>query len=792
MVFIPAAGLAAVPASEREALLALYTSTDGDHWAVNTNWRKAPDVFNDPETECTWLGVVCDAGGTTVDKLSFPGNQLTGGIPPELGNLANLTSIYLVDNQLTGSIPPELGKLANLTILRLYNNQLSGSIPPELGNLSNLRVLGLHVNLLTGSIPPELGNLANLTSLTLRGNQLTGAIPPELGSLANLQEDLLWANQLTGAIPAELGNLANLRTLELGTNQLTGSIPSELGNLVNLRTLALDHNQLTGAIPSELGNLVKLKALYLLRNQLTGAIPPELGNLVDLTTLRLGANHLTGAIPPELGNLVNLSQGESPGLNLGFNHLYTDNNPLREFLNSRHMGGDWESSQTLPRYFAQFADGGGLFSQVVLFNLNDVSAATGQLELLGDSGNGLTVDLNGETVVGTKELSVPATGLLSLRTDGLGDVQTGSVRVTTDRHVEGVVIFGGGIGLAGVGSSPELRAGFVAPMERNLSRGINTGIAVTVLSGTEATLDLTLLNGGGNAIAHATDQVTAQGHAALFVTEVPWDTAVDFSAFSGTLVVTSSEPIAGTVLQTRPGEFVTLPVAPLEGQPAAEDRLYFAQFAEGAGALSSQILLFNLSDADSATAQITIRDNTGALLTVDLDGQPVAGEKQVVIGPRALRVLVTDGLGNLQVGSVAVTSDQPLAGVILFAGPSVGAAGVGNSAKLEEGFVAPMETNGAQGINTGVAVMNLEAEAVTLDADLLGSEGQLMASAQVRLDGRGHVALFVTDFQWDQPIDFSQFEGLLRVRAGGRTAATVIQTRPGQFATMPVAPKPAD
>jgi hypothetical protein len=438
----------------------------------------------------------------------------------------------------------------------------------------------------------------------------------------------------------------------------------------------------------------------------------------------------------------------------------------------------------------------------VLFSLNDVAAATGQIEILGASGDGLSVDLNGETVVGMQDLSVPPTGLLSLRTDGQGGVQEGSVRATTDRHVEGVVIFGGGFGLAGVGSSPDFPSGFVAPMQRNEGLRINTGVAVTSLGGEDAALDFTLLEGGGSTIAEASDILPAQGHDALFVTDIQWDAPVDFSDFSGTLVVTSSQPLTATVIQTLPGEFVTLPVAPLQapqqqasaqGSPAqAEQRLYFAQFADGAGALSCQILLLNLSDEEAANVQIALRNDPGEPLTVDLGGEQVVGQTQVEIGPSALRVLATDGEGELVEGSVTATSDQPLAGVIIFAGPDVGAAGVGSSLELAEGFVAPMETDEASGINTGVALMSLEAEEMTIDAELLAAAGSLLATAQLRLAGAGHEALFVTDFQWNSPIDFSSFEGLLRVRAGGRTAATVIQTRPGQFATMPVAPKPAN
>ena len=90
------------------------------------------------------------------------------------------TSLDLKDSGLTGSIPPEIGNLTNLTYLNLRNNDLTGSIPPEIGNLTNLSSLGLSENQLTGEIPSEIGNLTNLTDLYLQTNRLSGIIPDEI------------------------------------------------------------------------------------------------------------------------------------------------------------------------------------------------------------------------------------------------------------------------------------------------------------------------------------------------------------------------------------------------------------------------------------------------------------------------------------------------------------------------------------------------------------------------------------------------------------------------------------
>ena len=301
-------GVIPLETSQREALVALYNATEGANWRNNTNWLSDAPIGD-------WHGVTTSDEGEVL-RLSLRDNNLRGSIPPELGNLSNLTDLSLSGNQLSGAIPPELGNLSNLTDLSLDNTQLSGSIPPELGNLSNLTHLWLFFNQLSGSIPPELGNLSNLTDLRLGGNQLSGSIPSQLGNLSNLTDLHLPVNQLSGSIPPELGNLSNLTHLRLDNTQLSGSIPPELGNLSNLEDLWLIHTQLSGSIPSQLGNLSNLEDLWLANTQLSGSIPSQLGNLSNLTHLRLNNTQLSGSIPSQLGNLSNLT------------HLRLDNTQL--------------------------------------------------------------------------------------------------------------------------------------------------------------------------------------------------------------------------------------------------------------------------------------------------------------------------------------------------------------------------------------------------------------------------------------------------------------------------------
>lgn len=250
---------------DREALIALYHSTSGPNWTNSTNWLSDKPLS-------TWYGVTTNSRGEVTD-LRLAGNQLTGSIPPEIGQLENLTTLLIYENQLTGSIPTEIGQLRNLQHTNLAANRLSGPISPEIGQLQKLEFLGLDGNQLTGSIPSEIGQLSNLKILYLAGNQLTGSIPSKIGQLQNLESMALDGNQLTGSIPPEFGQLRNLKETNLTLNKLSGPVPPEIGQLSMLRILKLAFNpDLSGPLPETVTTLSNIELLSLHYTQV--CVPP--------------------------------------------------------------------------------------------------------------------------------------------------------------------------------------------------------------------------------------------------------------------------------------------------------------------------------------------------------------------------------------------------------------------------------------------------------------------------------------------------------------------------------------
>ncbi|KAG0626343.1 hypothetical protein M758_2G120100 [Ceratodon purpureus] len=121
--------------------------------------------------------------------VSLEQNHLTGPIPASIWNLCRntkLTALLLHGNNLSGPIPEPLGgsgtTCSQLVSLTLANNELSGFIPPFIGNFANLSWLDLSYNKFTYVIPVSFANLKNLSTkldngFNVAGNHLMGPIP---------------------------------------------------------------------------------------------------------------------------------------------------------------------------------------------------------------------------------------------------------------------------------------------------------------------------------------------------------------------------------------------------------------------------------------------------------------------------------------------------------------------------------------------------------------------------------------------------------------------------------------
>jgi len=458
-------------------------------------------------------------------------------------------------------------------------------------------------------------------------------------------------------------------------------------------------------------------------------------------------------------------------------------------------------------HFSQFANGSQFFSQVFMFNLDTKNAANAEVTIRRQDGALYPVTLNGESTSGQKTYSIPAGGLLILRSNGQGSLQVGSVAVKSNRPLAGVVTYQSPAGAAGVGASPKIGSGFIAPMYRSAAASIDTGVAIMNLGTASVTVLPEIYTTAGTRKGKASSKtIPAGGQVALMLTGFSWDfNEDDLDNFEGILKITSNGSLGATVVQTRPGEYATQPVVPNLNPTGAvsalvlpdavagplatakDHRLHFAQFANGAS-IVSKLFLFNQDALGAASATVNVRGDNGLPVSLRLNGQLVNGQMNVSVPTNGLNVVTTDGQGGVVSGSVTVSSDRAISGTLVY-GSTFGSAGVGSSCELSQGFIAPMETNSSSQVNTGIALMNPTDSPITLNFDLCDLNGNRLSGAIVSLPARGHQALFLRDFSWSPSRNVDNFQGLVRELGGGRVAATVIQTRPGQYITMPVAPR---
>ena len=294
---------------------------------------------------------------------------------------------------------------------------------------------------------------------------------------------------------------------------------------------------------------------------------------------------------------------------------------------------------------------------------------------------------------------------LTIATHGRGGLRAGSVTVRAPGSIGGFLRFDiPNLGVAGVGDSATVRDALL-PVRRQ-DGGINTGVAVRNRGTSTLTLQCRLMRDGA-VVEEADIPLAANGQDSRFIDEV-FPTA-DTSDFAGSVRCMAPEPgrfsAVAFELDGVNRIFTTLPVVPvsavLEQEQEQEDeqeqeqeeepeqdatRLDFTHFANGGNIVSSLVLLN--AGANPVRPAIYFHDRDGGPIaaesmvdiTEDLEvGDDGALSPRTAMNPLGELTISTHGRGVLKVGSVAVTADGPIGGVLRFDIPGLGVAGVGDS-----------------------------------------------------------------------------------------------------------------
>ncbi|KAE8683742.1 caffeic acid 3-O-methyltransferase-like [Hibiscus syriacus] len=279
-----------LPESEVRTLQTLFSKMQHPNAGTISRTLCSDSSWNYTITKLVESNIVCNCsdGNNTichVTQILIKGHNLTGILPPDLGNLTHLELFYLLTyvivpllnndltrNYLNGSIPSTLSRLS-LISLSLLGNRLSGPIPGEIGDISTLEGLVLEDNLLGGSLPSNLGNLGGLSRLWIDGSSLSGKIPDFIGNWTKLTRLDMQGTSMEGPIPSTISELKNLTDLRITDLSGRSSAFPNLEGMKDMEELDLSFNRLSGQIPQTLQGLAKLDYLFLTNNSLTGAVP---------------------------------------------------------------------------------------------------------------------------------------------------------------------------------------------------------------------------------------------------------------------------------------------------------------------------------------------------------------------------------------------------------------------------------------------------------------------------------------------------------------------------------------
>jgi Leucine-rich repeat (LRR) protein len=344
---------------QRDLLIEMKNSLIFDNdWSTKlVRWNESIDC-------CSWEGVTCSDVGHVVG-VNLDSESISGGLhnSSSLFRLQYLQSLSLSDNSFDSSqIPPEFGNLTNLSYLNLSWAGFTGQIPIEISRLTRLITLDLSTYSRYNSNLPDLAtlvqNLSELEELYLdgvnisaQGNEWCQALS---SSLPNLRVLSMSRCHLSGPLHSSLQKLQSLSIIRLNYNDLSAPVPDFFADFTNLTSLSLSSCGLNGKFPKQIFQAPTLQTLDLSDNELLQGSLPEFHPNGSLQSLTLSRCNFSGSIPDSMANLTQLVSldissnsftGPIPSFNMAKNltEIYLSDNSFTGNITSIH----WKELQSL-------------------------------------------------------------------------------------------------------------------------------------------------------------------------------------------------------------------------------------------------------------------------------------------------------------------------------------------------------------------------------------------------------------------------------------------------------------
>ena len=290
-----------------------------------------------------------------------------------------------------------------------------------------------------------------------------------------------------------------------------------------------------------------------------------------------------------------------------------------------------------------------------------------------------------------------------------------------------------------------------------------------------AVRDLTVAGGDGQVVL-TWDAPASDGGAAITDYEYRYRTGGSYGAWISTGSTETTHTVTGLdngaaySFQVRAVNRVGKGRTSNRADAAPGGGLGFAHFANGEG-ITSEMVFVNVAPQPVQPA-LYFYDKEGNPIdpgmVVEITGDLAVTEDGALtvltaMEPLGELTISTHGRGDLVSGSVKVVAGGPIGGVLRFDLPGVGVAGVGASQPVRDALFPVRRREG--GINTGVAIHNLEEEAIVVSCRLM-SEGTVLEIAEIPLAANGQTSWFI-DAAFPGT-DTSDFAGSVHCDAPGR------------------------